>query len=173
MDRAMALLAGAGLGAGLMYLLDPQMGRRRRALVRDKAVHMLHEAEDAARTVATDLRHRTEGLASGDLSVLAGGKRALRDPLRGSWSPSGRALMGVVGGGLFVYGLTQNAPAACLLGTAGLALTAEAIANADLAALPQHAACLAGCVADNLGLSNQGANAGRRPRAAQPAGAGA
>lgn len=30
---------GAGLGASLMYLLDPEGGRRRRALARDKAVH--------------------------------------------------------------------------------------------------------------------------------------
>jgi hypothetical protein len=33
--RAGAL--GAGLGAGVMYLLDPQVGRRRRHLAKDKA----------------------------------------------------------------------------------------------------------------------------------------
>src|SRR5947208_1575869 len=105
MDRAFTLLAGAGLGAGMMYLFDPDRGRRRRALSRDAAVRMGHQAEDAATVVAKDMRNRIQGLAAGDLSVLAGGRRALKNPLRGSWSPSARALMTLAGGGLFAYGL--------------------------------------------------------------------
>ena len=31
------LLTGIGLGAALMYFLDPQQGRRRRAIIRDQA----------------------------------------------------------------------------------------------------------------------------------------
>src|SRR5437762_2000619 len=122
MHRAMTLLAGAGLGAGLMYFLDPQMGRRRRALARDKAVSLGHQAQDAAELVGRDMRNRARGLASGDLSVLVGGKRALQDPLRGGWSPSGRALLTGLGAGLFIYGLTRSAPTACILGTLGAAL---------------------------------------------------
>src|SRR5437763_15093221 len=75
MDRAFALLAGAGLGAGLMYILDPDLGRRRRALVRDKAVRLANKAQDAACVVSRDMQNRARGLASGDLSVLAGRKR--------------------------------------------------------------------------------------------------
>src|SRR4051794_31874822 len=119
MDRAMCMLAGAGIGAGLMYLFDPQMGRRRRAIARDKAVSLTHEAQDAACVVGRDMRNRAQGLAAGDLSVLAGGKRALHNPLRGGWSPSARSLMALAGGGLFLFGLTQEAPTACFLGTAG------------------------------------------------------
>jgi hypothetical protein len=44
-----ALLGAMGVGAALMYLFDPETGRRRRALVRDKYVH--------GKTV---LQHRTE-----------------------------------------------------------------------------------------------------------------
>src|SRR5205807_2437450 len=99
--------------------------RRRRALVRDKAVRLAHEAQDAAEVVARDARNRARGLAAGDLSVLVGGKRALRHPLRGGWSPTARTLMGLTGGGLFLYGLTQDAPVSCVLGTVGLALAAE------------------------------------------------
>ncbi|WP_410960003.1 hypothetical protein, partial [Salmonella sp. SAL4434] len=87
-----------------MYVLDPQQGRRRRALARDKAVRLAHEAQDAAEVVGRDFSNRARGLASGDLSVLVGGRRALANPLRGGWSPSGRALMAGVGAGLFVYG---------------------------------------------------------------------
>ena len=43
---AAALLGGIGIGAALMYLLDPDRGRRRRALVRDKAVHFARVSGD-------------------------------------------------------------------------------------------------------------------------------
>jgi uncharacterized membrane protein len=56
--------AGLGLGAGLMFLLDPISGRRRRGLVRDKAIHASRVGSDAARKTATDLRHRGEGIAA-------------------------------------------------------------------------------------------------------------
>jgi hypothetical protein len=132
MERAVALLAGAGLGAGLMYLLDPQMGRRRRALARDQAVSLAHEAQDAAGVVARDATNRARGLAAGDLSVLVGGRRALRHPLSGGWSPTARTLMGLAGGGMLLYGLTQDAPVSCVLGSIGLGLAAEGLTNAGL-----------------------------------------
>jgi len=132
MDRALSMLAGVGLGAGLMYILDPQMGRRRRAIARDKLVSAAHEAQETAGIVSRDMRNRAQGLASGDLSVLAGGKRALTNPLRGGWSPTGRALMTGLGAGLFFYGLTRHAPTACILGTIGCALAAEGITNAGI-----------------------------------------
>jgi len=173
MERtAAAFLAGAGLGAALMYILDPQMGKRRRAVARDKAVSLAHQAQDAAEVVAKDATNRATGLASGDLSVLVGGKQSLSNPLRGGWSPSARALMGLTGGGLVLVGLTQEAPAACFLGTVGLALAAEGLTNAgvdDLTRLPRQAAGaasdVAGKVADTLGFGEQ-----QQPRKAeQPA----
>src|SRR5262249_32815230 len=54
-------LAGAGLGAGLMYIFDPQQGRRRRALVRDEFVHALHELDDAIGVLSRDLSNRSRG----------------------------------------------------------------------------------------------------------------
>ena len=132
MERTISLLAGVGIGAGLMYILDPQLGRRRRALARDKMVRLAHEAEEAAAVVAKDMSNRIQGLKSGDLSVLVGGKRALQNPLRGGWSPAGRALLVGTGTGLFVYGLTQHAPTACVLGTLGCILAAEGFTNAGV-----------------------------------------
>lgn len=55
---------GAGLGAGLMYLLDPQGGRRRRAVARDKTVSALNKGGDAVRKTSRDLGNRTKGLVA-------------------------------------------------------------------------------------------------------------
>jgi hypothetical protein len=189
MNDTFSFLAGVGLGAGLMYVFDPQMGRRRRALARDKAVRLAHEARDAADVVRRDMTNRAHGLAHGDLSVLAGGKRALQNPLRGGWSPSARALMVAGGAGLFAYGLTCDFPVACVLGTAGLALAAEGVTNAGVSDLACAArgvadkardvaggvADAAGNVAGSLGLTGQtehGVSAGRRETVPQAAGAG-
>jgi len=60
----MRVLASAGLGAVLMYYLDPSRGRYRRALVRDQLVHAgrkLHAGLDAA---LRDTRNRIEGLGA-------------------------------------------------------------------------------------------------------------
>lgn len=62
MDRN-ALLAGAGLGALLMFMSDPDRGARRRALVRDKAVHGARVSRRAIAATATDLANRTRGVA--------------------------------------------------------------------------------------------------------------
>src|SRR5687767_2633542 len=155
MNTSCSFLAGASLGAGLMYILDPQMGGRRRALARDKMVRLGHEAQDAARVVGTDLRNKAQGLASGDLTTLVGGKRALEHPFTGGWSPSGRALLTGLGMGLFVYGLTRSAPVSCMLGTLGCALAAEGVTNLGLDDIAS-AACEVGerakDVASNMGL---------------------
>jgi len=65
------LAAGAaGIGAGLMYLLDPDRGARRRALVRDKSVHAVHRMNDLLDKSARDLAYRARGLAAGARSML-------------------------------------------------------------------------------------------------------
>jgi uncharacterized membrane protein len=56
-----ALLA-AGAGAAMMYLLDPARGRRRRRLLADKVVHVVHVARDAAETTGRDLSNHARGL---------------------------------------------------------------------------------------------------------------
>lgn len=53
---------GVGLGAGLMYLLDPQSGRRRRAVAKDKAVSVLKEGGTALGKKSRHLGNRGKGL---------------------------------------------------------------------------------------------------------------
>lgn len=69
----LTLLGGVGLGAGLMYLLDPDGGRRRRALARDKAVHGLKASGKALRRTSVDVGNRTRGLVAGAGSLLRKG----------------------------------------------------------------------------------------------------
>jgi hypothetical protein len=54
-------LALVGLGAGLMYFLDPDRGRRRRALVRDQMIHALNAIDDAIGVISRDLGNRSRG----------------------------------------------------------------------------------------------------------------
>lgn len=60
----LTLLGGVGLGAGLMYLLDPEGGRRRRAVARDKTVHGLKVSGRALRKTSVDVGNRTKGLVA-------------------------------------------------------------------------------------------------------------
>jgi hypothetical protein len=47
MKKGTAMIVDAGVGAGLMYFYYPQLGRRRRALTRDKFIHLTHRINDA------------------------------------------------------------------------------------------------------------------------------
>jgi hypothetical protein len=60
MDRN-ALLAGVALGALLIFISDPDRGARRRALVRDKAIHGAHVSRRAIAATAADIVNRTRG----------------------------------------------------------------------------------------------------------------
>ena len=62
MKHRLSLLGGAGLGAGLMYLLDPDGGGRRRALVRDKAIHGVKVGERSLRGTSIHLGNKAKGL---------------------------------------------------------------------------------------------------------------
>jgi hypothetical protein len=58
------VLLGAAIGAGLMYLLDPDGGRRRRALVRDQLVSAGHRASDAVGATSRDMTNRARGVVA-------------------------------------------------------------------------------------------------------------
>jgi len=58
----MRKLTVLGIGAAVMYFFDPQLGRRRRSLVRDKANRFVHEIQNAAEVVQRDFNNRLQGL---------------------------------------------------------------------------------------------------------------
>ena len=60
----MRTLTAAGLGAGLMYLFDPNRGKRRRAVLRDRFASGVHRSADIFDKAGRDLRNRAHGLSS-------------------------------------------------------------------------------------------------------------
>lgn len=55
------LIGALGMGAVAMFLLDPQLGTRRRALLRDKMLHLGRRGATATGRGARDLRNRARG----------------------------------------------------------------------------------------------------------------
>ncbi|HUP00499.1 MAG TPA: SRPBCC family protein [Gemmatimonadota bacterium] len=72
MARKMRWLGSLGLGAALMYLLDPDRGRRRRALVRDQLASRLGGSGGVAGKTARDAANRARGIVAGARSRLRG-----------------------------------------------------------------------------------------------------
>ena len=64
MRKELGILGGLGLGAGLVYLLDPHRGKRRRAVARDKAKHIWRVSEKAVKKTSRDLGNRARGLVA-------------------------------------------------------------------------------------------------------------
>jgi hypothetical protein len=61
--KNLSMLAGLGVGATLMYFLDPRGGGRRRALVRDKSLKATRKTKRAMHGRAQDVRNRAKGAA--------------------------------------------------------------------------------------------------------------
>src|SRR2546428_5028741 len=72
MNKGMTLITATGLGAGLMYMFDPDRGKRRRAMVRDKVAHTFNQTGDAIGVTWRDLSNRTRGLVSEIVSLPKG-----------------------------------------------------------------------------------------------------
>jgi uncharacterized membrane protein/osmotically-inducible protein OsmY len=62
MNNGATLMSGIGLGGGLMFLLDPVAGRRRRARIRDKVISTAGSIGDYLDATGRDLSHRSQGL---------------------------------------------------------------------------------------------------------------
>jgi uncharacterized membrane protein len=70
MNRNLLFLGGIGLGAGLMYIFDPDRGRRRRATARDAAHHIVNAFDDALGKTSRDMSNRAQGFVAELNSIL-------------------------------------------------------------------------------------------------------
>jgi hypothetical protein len=63
-NRGLGILGGFVLGAGTMYLFDSHRGRHRRAVVRDKALHVYRSTEKRVKQISRDMRNRVQGVVA-------------------------------------------------------------------------------------------------------------
>src|SRR5437764_5697161 len=70
-QSGLGIMGTAGLGAGLMFLLDPDMGTRRRAILRDKLISLSRLAAWAADKTSRDLKNRVYGTIASTKSRFA------------------------------------------------------------------------------------------------------
>lgn len=74
MNKGVALVGGIGLGAALMYVFDPDRGKRRRALIRDKVEAAGCKLGDKADKMQRDLRNRAYGVVAETKSMFRNDK---------------------------------------------------------------------------------------------------
>jgi hypothetical protein len=68
----LTLLGGLGAGMALMFFFDPEQGRRRRALLRDRLTRWTNQLSRMLSGRAVDLQNRTAGLAHTVRSATSG-----------------------------------------------------------------------------------------------------
>ena len=73
MNTGLTLGLGLGIGTGAMYLLDPDRGKRRRALLRDKFVWAQRKTAECIEVTSSDLSNRARGIASDIQSKFTSG----------------------------------------------------------------------------------------------------
>jgi len=158
LENAFMLLTGVGVGVGLMYLLDPSMGQRRRAMIMEgmssatgKAGEGLGSAWDKTTETASgaweSVADGARGVMDKATSMFSGGgsgggnqgqpgnqnagraQGGMTEIADEPWTPTTRMLVGTAGGALVAYGMTQRFPIACAIGTVGLGLVARAVTN--------------------------------------------
>lgn len=76
MANKAAVFLSAGLGAGLMYLFDPDRGRRRRALASDQLERATRKAADALDMTSKDVINRSRGMRANVRSWFSMGPEA-------------------------------------------------------------------------------------------------
>ena len=74
MGKLFSLIKGAGIGAGLMYFLDPDLGNRRQAKLRDRFTSEVSRFGDAFDVAWRDLCHRANGIAAEAIGLLSDGR---------------------------------------------------------------------------------------------------
>jgi len=151
-------LAYLGIGAALMYLFDPQLGRKRRNDLGNQLEATRRKVQRGTDAVLRDATNRTHGMlvetsqwlqsrkqriehrAANDAEQASGAiasrvRTSIAPWRRTRWSPAQRALAGMLGAGLAVSGYVRGGILGVGMCASGLAILARAWANAELGTL--------------------------------------
>jgi uncharacterized membrane protein len=151
-------LAYVGLGAALMYLLDPQLGRKRRNDLSNQAQATRRRVQRGADAVLRDATNRTHGMlvetqqwlqsqrqrlernaqargSRAGSSTASPARTAIGPWRKARWSPAQRALAGMAGAGLATSGYVRGGLLGVVMALTGIGLVARAAANERLGAL--------------------------------------
>ena len=127
-------IGGVTVGAGLVYLLDPERGQIRRERLSSRLRPLVDEVRrtlEAGETETGGLRLQSYGSRIGDLEGLS--EATLRPTARGEHkSDSGDTTLKVAGGLLALYGLTRRGKVATILRTLGTGLLLDSARRAGL-----------------------------------------
>lgn len=151
-------LAYLGLGAALMYLFDPQLGRKRRNDLGNQVDSTRRKVRRGTDAVLRDATHRTHGMLVETRQWLQSQKQRLErraeDAMNESsaagrgtiapwrkthWSPAQRALAGMTGAGLATSGYVRGGFLGLAMAVTGIGLIARAASNEDLGTLVKDA----------------------------------
>ncbi len=72
MNQVRAWFYGLAIGAALMYIFDPEHGRRRRALMRDQVVSTWHKSGDLIDKKSRHFQNRVTGMVAETRSKVKG-----------------------------------------------------------------------------------------------------
>ena len=123
-SRGLDVLVGVGIGAAVMYYLDPDGGPRRRALVRDKIVGAITMAPDVFEATAHDV-----GRWAGH-TPEAQARKPVEPPRRigpVDWTPGSRLVASAVGGALTLLAAKRRDALGAAVGLVGSALLARGV----------------------------------------------
>ena len=157
MARTANGLIFVGLGAALMYLMDPQQCRKRRNDLRNQVDATRRKVRHGTDMVVRDASNRTHGMliqtqqwlraqrerlerrgssapvpSPGMGPAIGAAKNAVAPWMRDRWSPAQRALAGVFGAGLATSGYVRGGFGGLVMTLTGIGLIARASANESL-----------------------------------------
>jgi hypothetical protein len=123
------LLTLMGIGAGLMYLYDPDQGNRRRAMLADQINSFKNNGQDFFAEAKRDLQNRRQGMQAEPITGGLGG-------LSGEWTPGVRLIAGLAGGGMTFYGLAKSGFSGIGATLLGLNLVSRSVFNRSGSGMP-------------------------------------
>ncbi|MFN2565547.1 MAG: hypothetical protein ABR499_11145 [Gemmatimonadaceae bacterium] len=126
--RGADVLLGVGIGAAIMYYLDPDGGARRRARIRDTVVRALTMAPDTFKIAAQEVAVASRPpLAHARGRPPSGGPAG--DDRADGWTPRGRIVATTVGSALTLLAARRRDALGAAVALVGSALLARGVAR--------------------------------------------